>query len=53
MSAEKKINTVMERDSRISVGGHRGLVGSGIFRGLERRGYTNLLMRTRAGLGLG
>jgi GDP-L-fucose synthase len=36
----------MELDSPIFVAGHRGLVGSAIYRGLKERGYTNLLTRT-------
>lgn len=43
----------METSSRIFVAGHRGLVGSAIRRGLEQRGYSNLLLRTRAELDLG
>ncbi len=35
----------MELNSKIYVAGHRGLVGSGIWRALERRGYTNLIGR--------
>ena len=31
------------RDARIYVAGHLGLVGSGIWRALERHGYTNLI----------
>ncbi len=42
----------MEKDSRIYVAGHRGLVGSAIRRGLERQGYANLLLRTHAELDL-
>lgn len=42
----------MEKSSRIFVAGHRGLVGSAIRRGLEERGYTNLLLRTHAELDL-
>ena len=42
----------MEKNSRIFVAGHRGLVGSAIRRGLERQGYTNLLLRTHAELDL-
>jgi GDP-L-fucose synthase len=42
----------MEKDSRIYIAGHRGLVGSALRRSLERRGYTNLLLRTRAELDL-
>ncbi len=33
----------MERNSKIYVAGHRGLVGSGIWRALQRHGYANLL----------
>jgi GDP-L-fucose synthase len=43
----------METSSRIFVAGHRGLAGSAIRRGLEQRGYSNLLLRTHAALDLG
>ncbi len=42
----------MERDARIYVAGHRGLVGSAIVRTLERAGFSNLLLRTHAELDL-
>lgn len=42
----------METNSRIFIAGHRGLVGSALRRGLEQRGYTNLLLRTHAELDL-
>lgn len=42
----------MEKNSRIFVAGHRGLVGSAICRGLAQGGYANLLLRTRAELDL-
>ena len=32
----------MEKNSRIFVAGHRGLVGSAIWKSLEDRGYSNL-----------
>ncbi len=38
--------------SKIFVAGHLGLAGSAIVRGLERRGFSNLLLRTRAQLDL-
>jgi GDP-L-fucose synthase len=38
----------MNRDSKIFVAGHRGLVGSAIVRELKRIGYANILMRSRA-----
>jgi len=42
----------MQRDSRIFVAGHRGLVGSAIVRRLQGAGYKNLLLRTHAELDL-
>lgn len=42
----------MNKDSLIYVAGHRGLVGSAIRRGLEQRGYRNLLLRTHQELDL-
>jgi len=45
-------NSKMEKDSKIYVAGHRGLVGSAIWRNLQQRGYTNLVGRTHAELDL-
>ena len=42
----------MEKHSRIYVAGHRGLVGSAIWRELERQGCTNLIGRTHSELDL-
>lgn len=42
----------MEKDARIYVAGHRGMVGSALLRLLEARGYTNLLYRTSKELDL-
>lgn len=42
----------MEKDSKIYVAGHRGLVGSAIWRGLEKQGYSRLIGRTHAQLDL-
>lgn len=36
----------MEQSSKIYIAGHRGMVGSAIFRCLERAGYHNLVTRT-------
>ena len=42
----------MNKDSRIFVAGHRGMVGSAIVRALEERGYKHLNTRTSAQLDL-
>src|SRR3989442_9058570 len=42
----------MTHDSRIYVAGHRGLVGSAIWRALERQGFKRLIGKTRAELDL-
>lgn len=46
------IYIVMEKNSKIYVAGHRGMVGSAIVRELERQGYTNIITRTHAELDL-
>lgn len=38
----------MERDARIYVAGHNGLVGAALVRELERYGYSNLIVADRA-----
>ncbi len=42
----------MNKESKIYIAGHRGLVGSAIQRTLSRHGYSNLIVRTRAELDL-
>ena len=42
----------MEKNSKIYVAGHRGMVGSAIVRELQRQGYTNLVLRTHRELDL-
>ena len=42
----------MEKNSKIYVAGHRGMVGSAIVRELHRQGYTNLVTRTHKELDL-
>ena len=42
----------MEKESKIYVAGHRGMVGSAIVRKLTSLGYTNLLTRTSSELDL-
>jgi len=42
----------MNRESKIYVAGHRGLVGTSIIRALEKRGYANIVVRTHEELDL-
>ena len=42
----------MEKNSKIYVAGHRGMVGSAILRKLEHEGYTNIITRFSAELDL-
>lgn len=42
----------MDKNTKIYVAGHRGLVGSAIWKSLETKGYTNLIGRTHAELDL-
>ena len=42
----------MEKNAKIFVAGHRGMVGSAIVRALEAQGYSNLVTRTRDALDL-
>ena len=50
----KKLNSdlPMKINSRIYVAGHRGLVGSAIYRLLKKRGFENLITRTHSELEL-
>lgn len=43
---------VMEKNAKIYVAGHRGMVGSSLMRLLTRKGYTTLITRTSAELDL-
>ncbi len=42
----------MNQDARIYIAGHRGLVGSALWRELQRQGFKNLLGKTRRELNL-
>ena len=42
----------MDKNSKIYIAGHRGLVGSALVRVLQAHGYDNLLLRSRAELDL-
>ena len=43
---------MMNKDAKIYVAGHRGMVGSAITRELQRQGYENLVLRTHKELDL-
>ena len=43
---------MMDKNAKIYVAGHRGMVGSAIKRELERQGYTNIVTRTHKELDL-
>ena len=43
---------MIEKNSKVFVAGHRGLVGSAIVRGLKEKGYTNIVTRTHKELDL-
>ena len=43
---------MMEKNTKIYVAGHRGMVGSAIVRELERQGYENIITRTHRELDL-
>ena len=42
----------MKKDTKIYIAGHKGMVGSAVWRALEHKGYTNLLGKTRSELDL-
>jgi GDP-L-fucose synthase len=42
----------MDKNAKIYVAGHRGLVGSALMRQLNAQGYTNIVTRTHAELDL-
>jgi len=42
----------MEKNSKIYIAGHRGLVGSAIIKNLKKKGYSNFLTRTHSELNL-
>ena len=42
----------MEKQSKVYVAGHRGLVGSSIVKNLTEKGYNNLIFRTHTELDL-
>ena len=51
-SVVKIIKDRMEKNAKIYIAGHRGLVGSAIWKNLQDKGYTNLIGRTHKELDL-
>ena len=51
-ACERSALIMMEKNAKIYVAGHRGMVGSAIVRELERQGYTNIVTRTHKELDL-
>ena len=43
---------MMDINARIFIAGHRGMVGSAVWRNLESKGFTNLIGRTSSELDL-
>ena len=46
------MSEIIKKDSRIYVAGHKGLVGSALMRGLEKKGFNNLIVRSHKELDL-
>ncbi len=51
-SAAGLSENILTKDSTIFIAGHRGMVGSAVYRLLRRQGYANLITRTRKELDL-
>lgn len=49
---EKRKMQLIDRNKKIYVAGHRGLVGSALIRKLEKEGFTNIITRTHQELDL-
>jgi GDP-L-fucose synthase len=49
---EWSITVMMDKEAKIYVAGHRGMVGSAIVRRLEKEGYGNLVLKTSSQLDL-
>lgn len=43
---------MLDKNAKIYIAGHRGLVGSAIWKNLQEKGYTNLVGRTHKELDL-
>ena len=49
---DRRMMDEMDKNSKIYVAGHRGMVGSAIVRELDRQGYSNIITRTHEELDL-
>lgn len=45
-SVNRQPSNIMQKNSKIYVAGHTGLVGSALVRNLQKKGYTNIIGRT-------
>lgn len=52
MLRKKQTPTPLEKNAKIYIAGHRGMVGSAIYRKLQKEGFTNLIFRSSAELDL-
>ena len=52
MLRKKQTPTPLEKNAKIYIAGHRGMVGSAIYRKLQKEGFTNLIYRSSAELDL-
>lgn len=52
MLHKKQTPTPLEKNAKIYIAGHRGMVGSAIYRKLQKEGFTNLIYRSSAELDL-
>ena len=51
-SGDSQENKMIPKKTKIFIAGHKGMVGSAIWRNLESKGYTNLIGETREKLDL-
>ena len=47
-----RLIAIMNKEDKIYIAGHRGLVGSAIFRNLEKKGFSNFIFKTSKELNL-
>ena len=52
MVVEKKDKELIKKSTKIYIAGHRGMVGSAVWRALENKGYCNLIGKTSSELDL-